>query len=48
MTDDKQIKDNSTEYDKQLMEEWDQYMSDFIPEDITTVIITGGKDQVCS
>ena len=44
MTNDKTIKDNSTEADNELMKEWDQYMSDFVPEDITTVILAGGRD----
>ena len=36
---DKNIKDNSEEDEKKLMEEWEKYMNDFVPEDINTVIL---------
>lgn len=39
MTDNKDIKDGSTDEDKKLMEEWEKYMSDFVPEDLSTIVI---------
>lgn len=39
MTQDKTIKDNDPEDEKKLMTEWEQYMNDFVPEDINTIVI---------
>ena len=33
------MKDNDSVEDEKLMSEWDQYMKDFVPEDINTVVI---------
>ena len=44
MTDDKAIKDNSTAAEAELMKEWDQFMHDFVPEDINTIIVSPAKD----
>lgn len=35
-----------TEEDKKLMEEWEQHMHDFVPEDITTVIVEPRREVV--
>jgi hypothetical protein len=43
MTDSKEK--DSTE-DKKLMEEWEKYMSDFVPEDISTIIINARGETV--
>jgi len=38
MTDDTQIEDDPDELEKKaMMEEWDAYMSDFVPDDMLTV-----------
>lgn len=39
ITDDKNVKDNDSLEEKKLMEEWEAHMSDFIPEDITTMVM---------
>jgi uncharacterized protein YmfQ (DUF2313 family) len=46
MTTDKSIKDNDPEDEKKLMEEWEKYMSDFIPEDINTIVIDPRQEVV--
>eukprot|EP00347_Sterkiella_histriomuscorum_P017556 403348884 len=33
------LKDNNSVEDAQLMKEWEQYMHDFVPEDMTTIVI---------
>lgn len=35
-----------TEEEKRLMEEWELYMSDFVPEDITTIVLESKKEIV--
>lgn len=37
---------DQTEDDKKLMEEWEQHMHDFVPEDITTVIVDPRREVV--
>lgn len=44
MTHNKEVKDS--EEDKKLMEEWEKYMHDFVPEDITTVVIDPRSETV--
>ena len=46
MTEDKNIVDNSTPEDQQLMKEWEQYMHDFVPEDMTTIVIEPRQEVV--
>lgn len=48
MTLDKNIQDNDPEDEKKLMSEWEQYMNDFVPEDINTVIIEPKSEIVTS
>lgn len=35
-----------TDEDKKLMEEWEQHMHDFVPEDITTVVVEPRREVV--
>ena len=35
-----------TEEEKKLMEEWEQHMSDFVPEDISTIVVEAKKEVV--
>ena len=35
-----------TEEEKKLMEEWEQHMSDFVPEDISTIVVEPRKEVV--
>ena len=35
-----------TEEEKKLMEEWEQHMSDFVPEDISTIVVDPRKEVV--
>jgi hypothetical protein len=35
-----------TEEEKKLMQEWETHMSDFVPEDITTVELDGRGEMV--
>jgi hypothetical protein len=35
-----------TAEEKRLMEEWEQHMSDFVPEDITTIVIDPRREVV--
>jgi hypothetical protein len=37
-----------TEEEKKLMEEWEQHMSDFVPEDISTIVVEPRKEVVSS
>jgi len=48
MTDDadKNGKGAQTEEEKKLMEEWEQHMSDFVPEDISTIVVEPRKEVV--
>ena len=39
ITDDKTVKDTESLEEKKLMEEWEQHMNDFVPEDMNTIII---------
>lgn len=39
LSDDPKVKDLQTEEEKQLMQEWEAHMHDFIPEDISTIVI---------
>lgn len=39
IVEDKGVKDSVNDEDKKLMEEWETYMNDFIPEDINTIVI---------
>ena len=36
----------SSDEEKHLMEEWEQHMHDFVPEDITTIVIEPRKEVV--
>jgi hypothetical protein len=47
MTDDKKIVDNDPDDEKKLMDEWESFMSDFVPEDINTVVIEPKSEVVC-
>ena len=47
ITDDKtQPEPQMTEEEKKLMQEWETHMSDFVPEDITTVELDGRAEMV--
>ena len=47
ITDDKTIEDDPDELAKKaIMEEWDQHMSDFVPEDMLTVEINPREEIV--
>lgn len=46
MTDDKTIKDNDPDDEKKLMDEWEAHMSDFVPEDINTIVIDPRQEVV--
>lgn len=49
MTDDAEktvSKTPQTEEEKKLMEEWEQHMSDFVPEDISTIVVDPRKEVV--
>ena len=48
MTDDadKNGKSAQTEEEKKLMEEWEQHMNDFVPEDISTIVVEPRKEVV--
>ena len=35
-----------TEEEKSLLSEWEQYMSDFVPEDISTIVIEPRREVV--
>jgi hypothetical protein len=35
-----------TEEEKKLMQEWEQHMHDFIPEDISTIVVDPRKEVV--
>lgn len=48
ITDNKEIKDIESEEDKKLMDEWEQHMHDFYPEDISTIVIDPKKETVSS
>ena len=46
MTVDADSKAPQTEEEKKLMEEWEQHMSDFVPEDISTIVVEPRKEVV--
>ena len=47
ITDDKTIEDTPDELaDKQMMEEWDAHMSDFVPDDMLTVELSPRQEIV--
>ena len=47
ITDDKTQQElQMTEEEKKLMQEWETHMSDFVPEDITTVELDGRAEMV--
>lgn len=47
ITDDTKIQDNTTPEDSALMKEWETYMHDFIPEDMSTIVIEPRQEVVC-
>ena len=40
------VKDNKSSEDQKLMEEWEKYMGDFVPEDVNTFVIPQKQDVV--
>jgi hypothetical protein len=47
ITDDKEIEDDPDELEKKaMMEEWDNHMSDFVPEDMLTVELKAREEIV--
>lgn len=39
ITDDASVKDPNDLEEQKLMSEWEQHMSDFVPEDINTIVV---------
>ena len=48
MQTDKTIKDNDKDDDNKLMDEWEKYMKDFVPEDINTIVLSPKQEMVNS
>ena len=46
LTADNGEQNKESEEEKQLMSEWEQHMSDFIPEDINTIVIEPKQEVV--
>lgn len=46
ITDDTKIQDNATPEDNQLMKEWELYMHDFVPEDMSSIVIEPRQEVV--
>ena len=48
ITDDQKIKDTMLEEEsKRLMQEWEAHMSDFVPEDVSTIVLEPRSEAVC-